>query len=392
VASPPINILRVPLRFPQRSFALKKNMNIPSKNSIKNPLLQKTKQTHPRQTKVRDTHITLAHGSGGKAMRDLIDDIFINNFDNPILSQREDQASFNLAPLLQQGDRLAFTTDSYVVDPLFFPGSDIGELAINGTINDLAVSGAKPLYLTCSVILEEGLPVETLRRVAASMKIAAKKADIQIVTGDTKVVHRGAADKLFINTAGIGIIPRGINISAHNIHPGDAIIINGEIGNHGAAILIARGELALETNIESDCQPLHNLVETILHVCPQVHAMRDATRGGLATVLNEFALSSNVGIRLFEESIPVREEVNGVCEILGLDPLYLANEGKLVVVVPKENAESILSAMKSHPAGKDACIIGEVISSPPGIVLLKTVFGAERIVDMLVGDQLPRIC
>jgi hydrogenase expression/formation protein HypE len=367
-------------------------MNIPSKNSIKNPLLQKTEQTHPRQTKIRDTHITLAHGSGGKAMRDLIEDIFINNFDNPILSQLEDQASFNLAPLLQQGDRLAFTTDSYVVDPLFFPGSDIGELAINGTINDLAVSGAKPLYLTCSVILEEGLPIETLRRVAASMKIAAKKADIQIITGDTKVVHRGAADKLFINTAGIGIIPRGINISAHNIKPGDAIIINGEIGNHGAAILIARGELALDTNIESDCQPLHNLVETILHVCPQVHAMRDATRGGLATVLNEFALSSNVGIRLFEESIPVREEVNGVCEILGLDPLYLANEGKLVVVASKENAESILSAMKSHPTGKDACIIGEVITSPPGIVLLKTVFGAERIVDMLVGDQLPRIC
>ncbi|BAZ51898.1 hydrogenase expression/formation protein HypE [Nostoc sp. NIES-4103] len=367
-------------------------MDIYLNNSTKNTLFQKIEQVRRRQGKVQDTHITLAHGSGGKAMRDLIDDIFVNNFDNPILSQLEDQASFNLSHLLQQGDRLAFTTDSYVVDPLFFPGSDIGELAVNGTVNDLAVSGAKPLYLTCSVILEEGLPVEILRRVAKSMKVAANKAGVQIVTGDTKVVHRGAADKLFINTAGIGIIPAGVSISAHNIQPGDVVIINGELGNHGTAILIARGELALETDIESDCQPLHDLVETILEVCPQVHAMRDATRGGLATVLNEFALSSNVGIRLDEESIPVREEVKGVCEILGLDPLYLANEGKLVVVVARENADTVLSAMKSHPAGKEACIIGEVIASPPGVVFLKTTFGTERIVDMLVGEQLPRIC
>jgi hydrogenase expression/formation protein HypE len=361
-------------------------------NQLQNPLFQKIEQVRRRQPKIRDTHITLAHGSGGKAMRDLIDDVFVRSFDNPILSQLEDQASFNLANLLQQGDRLAFTTDSYVVDPLFFPGSDIGELAINGTINDLAVSGAKPLYLTCSVILEEGLPVETLRRVVASMQAAAKNAGVQIVTGDTKVVHRGAADKLFINTAGIGIIPTGVNISAHNIQPGDAIIINGELGNHGTAILIARGELALETDIKSDCQPLHTLVETILEFCPGIHAMRDATRGGLATVLNEFAMTSNVGIRLHEKSIAIREEVKGVCEILGLDPLYLANEGKLVVVVQQDKADQVLSAMKTHPAGKDACIVGEVIASPPGVVFLKTAFGAERIVDMLVGDQLPRIC
>ncbi|HYW20388.1 MAG TPA: hydrogenase expression/formation protein HypE [Nodularia sp. (in: cyanobacteria)] len=365
-------------------------MNIFPKHKTQNPLLQKI--GNPRQNRIRDTHITLAHGSGGKAMRDLIEDIFINSFDNPILSQLEDQASLNLASLTQHGDRLAFTTDSYVVDPLFFPGSDIGELAINGTVNDLAVSGAKPLYLTCSVIIEEGLPVETLRRVVASMKVAAQKAGVQIITGDTKVVQRGAADKLFINTTGIGVIPSGINISAHNIQVGDVVIINGELGNHGAAILIARGELALETNVESDCQPLHSLVANILSVCPEVHAMRDATRGGLATVLNEFSLSSRVGIRLDEESIPVREEVKGVCEILGLDPLYLANEGKLVVVVRSENAETVLSAMKSHPAGKDACVIGEVIASPPGIVLLRTAFGTERIVDMLVGEQLPRIC
>ncbi|ARV60659.1 hydrogenase expression/formation protein HypE [Nostocales cyanobacterium HT-58-2] len=361
-------------------------------NSAQNFFFQKVEQVRRRRGQLRDTHITLAHGSGGKAMRDLIDDIFIKNFDNPTLSQLEDQASFDLASLMKQGNRLAFTTDSYVVDPLFFPGGDIGKLAINGTVNDLAMSGAKPLYLSCSVILEEGLSVENLRRVAESMRTATQKAGVQIVTGDTKVVHRGAADKLFINTSGIGVIPKGVDIAAHNIQPGDAVIINGELGNHGTAILIARGELALETDIESDCQPLNDLVETILNVCPNIHAMRDATRGGLATVLNEFALSSSVGIRLDEESIPVREEVKGVCELLGLDPLYLANEGKFVVVVGRENADTVLSAMKSHPAGKDACIIGEVISSPPGVVLLKTIFGAERIVDMLVGEQLPRIC
>jgi len=356
------------------------------------PLFQKLEQARRRRGKVRDHAIALAHGSGGKAMRDLIDDIFVSNFDNPILSQLEDQATFSLASLMAQGDRLAFTTDSYVVDPLFFPGSDIGALAVNGTVNDLAVSGAKPLYLSCSVILEEGFPVETLRRVAQRMKAAAASAGVQIVTGDTKVVSRGAADQLFINTAGIGVIREGVSVSAQNLQPGDVVIINGLLGNHGAAILIARGELALETEIESDCQPLNGLVDAILDVCPQVHAMRDATRGGLATVLNEFALSSEVGIRLFEESIPVREEVKGICEILGLDPLYLANEGKLVVVVPRSHSGSVLSTMKSHPAGLDSCIIGEVIPSPPGVVRLQTAFGTERIVDMLVGDQLPRIC
>ncbi len=357
-----------------------------------NPLFEKIEQVRRRQGKVRDTHINLAHGSGGKAMRDLIDDVFVKTFNNPILSQLEDQATFDLASLSQHGNRLAFTTDSYVVDPLFFPGSDIGELAINGTINDLAVSGAKPLYLTCSMILEEGLPVETLRRVVSSMQQAAQKAGVQIVTGDTKVVNRGCADKLFINTAGIGMIAPGMDISPRNIQPGDVVIINGEIGNHGTAILIARGELALETDIESDCQPLHELVAEIIKVCPEIHAMRDATRGGLATVLNEFALTANVGIRINENAIPIREEVNGVCEILGLDPLYLANEGKLVIVTPPEKADLILATMKIHPTGKQASIIGEIIPTPPGIVLLKTAFGAERIIDMLVGDQLPRIC
>lgn len=357
-----------------------------------NPLFQKIEKIRRRPNKVKDTAITLAHGSGGKAMRDLIDDIFVGSFDNPILSQLEDQATIPLAQLISQGDRLAFTTDSYVVDPLFFPGSNIGELAINGTVNDLAVSGAKPLYLTCSMIMEEGLSVETLRKVVLSMKNAADAAGVQVVTGDTKVVHRGSADKLFINTAGIGVIREGVSSSAHQIQPGDAVIINGQLGNHGAAILIARGELALSTDIKSDCQALNGLVDAILEVCPEIHAMRDATRGGVATVLNEFAQSSEVGIRLDEASIPIREEVNGVCEILGLDPLYLANEGKLVVIVPRSHAESVLSAMKSHPAGEDSSIIGEVIDSPAGVVLLQTAFGAERIVDMLVGDQLPRIC
>ncbi|MBE9129582.1 MULTISPECIES: hydrogenase expression/formation protein HypE [unclassified Coleofasciculus] len=367
-----------------------------SETSISNPgqhpLFQKIEQVRRRQSKVRDTHITLAHGSGGKAMRDLIDDIFVGSFDNSLLSQLEDQATVPLATLLTQGDRLAFTTDSYVVDPLFFPGGDIGALAINGTVNDLAVSGAKPLYLTCSMILEEGLSVNTLRQVVQSMKVAADAAGVQIVTGDTKVVNRGSADKLFINTAGIGVIREGVSVSARNLQPGDAVIINGQLGDHGAAILIARGELALETEIKSDCQPLNGLVDAIINACPETHAMRDATRGGLATVLNEFALSSDVGIRLHEESIPVREEVKGICEILGLDPLYLANEGKLVVIVPRSHSESVLSAMQSHPTGQDARIIGEVIPSPPGIVLMQTGFGAERIVDMLVGDQLPRIC
>ncbi len=349
-------------------------------------------QTYRHQRTVRDTHITLAHGSGGKAMHDLIDDIFIQNFNNPILAELEDQATLNLAHLLQQGDRLAFTTDSYVVDPLFFPGGDIGKLAVNGTVNDLSVGGAKPLYLSCSVILEEGFPVETLQRIALSMKIAAQTAGVQIVTGDTKVVHRGAADKIFINTAGIGVIHPNFHISHRHIQPGDVVIINGELGNHGAAILTARGELALETSIESDCQPLSSLVETILGVCPQVHAMGDVTRGGLGTILNEFALKSQVSFRLYEQFIPVAEQVKGFCEILGFDPLYLANEGKLVVIVEKKSADTVLSAMRSHPAGKDACLIGEVTVSPPGMVLLKTALGSERIIDMLVGEQLPRIC
>jgi hydrogenase expression/formation protein HypE len=354
------------------------------------PLFQKLESS--RRGKVREETITLAHGSGGKAMRDLIDDVFVNSFDNPILAQLEDQATIDLAALVAQGDRLAFTTDSYVVDPLFFSGGNIGMLAVNGTVNDLAVSGAKPLYLSCSFILEEGLPIQTLRQVVTSMKTAADDAGVTIVTGDTKVVQRGAADKLFINTAGVGVIRAGIACGAHRIQVGDAVIINGELGNHGAAILIARGELALDTEIPSDCQPLNHLVATILEACPEIRAMRDLTRGGLATVLNEFAQSARVGIQMNESSIPVRKEVQGICELLGLDPLYLANEGKLVAIAPAAAADAVVSAMRSHPAGRDSRILGHVVATSPGKVILQTRFGSQRIVDMLVGEQLPRIC
>ena len=345
-----------------------------------------------RTGKVRDTHINLAHGSGGKAMRDLIEDVFLDAFDNPVLNAMEDQAVVPLADLARYGDRLAFTTDTFVVDPLFFPGGDIGTLAVAGTVNDLAMSGAVPVYLSCAMVLEEGLSVDVLRRVVASMRRTAHEAGVTIVTGDTKVVERGAADKLFINTAGVGIVPEGVVISAKNAKVGDAVIVNGYLGDHGTAILIARNQLGVESSISSDCQPLGSLVAAMLAACPEIHCMRDATRGGVATVLNEFAESSKVAIRLNEAALPLREEVKGACEILGLDPLYLANEGKLVAIVPKERADQVLAAMRKHPAGEHAAIIGEVTAEPAGVVVLHTVFGGQRIVDMLVGEQLPRIC
>lgn len=342
--------------------------------------------------KLRDTQINLAHGAGGKAMRDLIEDVFVAGFNNPVLAAMEDQAAFPLADLARHGNRLAFTTDTFVVDPLFFSGGDIGTLAVAGTVNDLAMSGAVPLYLSCGMVLEEGLSTETLRRVVASMKQTADLAGVSIVTGDTKVVERGAADKLFINTAGVGVIPDGVNISAANAQAGDAIIVNGYLGDHGTAILIARNQLGVECSIASDCQPLGGLVAAMVAACKDIHCLRDATRGGVATVLNEFAQSSGVAIRLREQALPIREEVKGACEILGLDPLYLANEGKLVAVVPAGRAEHVLAAMRAHPAGRDAAIIGEVTESPTGTVILHTAFGGQRIVDMLVGEQLPRIC
>jgi len=340
--------------------------------------------------RLRDKTITLAHGSGGQAMQDLIEALFVSLFEGKLPTALEDQARIPLDELTAQGDRLAFTTDSYVVDPLFFPGGDIGSLAVNGTVNDLAVSGAVPCYLTCAMILEEGLAVETLKSVVASMVTAAHQAGVKIVTGDTKVVPRGGADKLFINTAGIGVMRRGVTPAAVHIQPGDAVLVNGSLGNHGATILVAREQFALETELHSDCQPLNGLVDAIVATCPEVRAMRDATRGGLATVLNEFADSAQVGIQLIEAAIPVDEAVRGICELLGLDPLYLANEGKLVVVVPPDQADTVLAAMQTHPAGVHSRLIGHVTDGRR--VSLKTGFGTDRIIDRLVGDQLPRIC
>lgn len=343
-----------------------------------------------QRLRLRDKTITLAHGSGGRAMQDLIEALFVQAFQDAPASALEDQARIPLDELMAQGDRLAFTTDSFVVDPIVFPGGDIGTLAVNGTVNDLAVSGAIPRYLTCAMILEEGLPMQALRQLVISMAAAAKQAGVAIVTGDTKVVPRGGADKIFINTAGIGVMRTGVTPAAVHIQPGDVVLVNGSIGNHGATILVARGELSLETDLHSDCQPLNGLVDAIVSVCPDVRAMRDATRGGLATVLNEFAESAGVGIQLIEDQIPVDEAVKGLCELLGLDPLYLANEGKLVVVVPPERAEDVLAAMRSHPSGIHSHIIGRVTDGQ--WVSLKTAFGTERVIDRLVDDQLPRIC
>lgn len=325
-------------------------------------------------------------------MRDLLDDLIVGELKNPQLQIDEDQARFSLAELTAQGDRLAFTTDSYVVSPLQFPGADIGKLAVNGTVNDLAVSGARPLYLSCSLILEEGLSIETLRTILKSMAQAAEEAGVQITTGDTKVVPRGAADKIFINTAGIGVIPQGLEIGAHRITPEDSILINGYLGDHGAAILVARGELQLETHIPSDCAPLHGLIQDLLDAGIEIHAMRDVTRGGLGTVLNELALASEVGISVDANALPVRQEVKGFCELLGLDPIQLANEGKVAMAVPSTQAEQALTLMKQHPLGQQAAIIGACRPSPPGVVTIDTGFGGERILDMLVGEQLPRIC
>ncbi len=335
--------------------------------------------------------ITLAHGSGGTAMHQLVDQLIRRIFTNPLLAEGEDQARIPLAALLACGDRLAFTTDSYVVTPLEFPGGNIGTLAINGTVNDLAVGGAKPLYLSCGFILEEGLPLETFARILHTMRSAADAAGVHIVTGDTKVVQRGSADKLFVNTAGVGVIPAGFNPSAGRAQPGDVVIVNGWLGDHGAAILNARGDLALEADITSDCAPLHRLIAAMFAVCPDIHCLRDATRGGVATILNEFAERSGVDIHLQETALPIRTPVRGLCEILGLDPLYLANEGKLVAIVPADAADAVIAAMQCMPEGDGTRRIGTVAAGA-GHVILHTAFGGERIVDRLPGEQLPRIC
>jgi hydrogenase expression/formation protein HypE len=325
-------------------------------------------------------------------MRQLIEGVLLPAFGNTVVAPLEDQARISMMELAGLGDRLAFTTDTYVVSPIEFPGGDIGRLAVFGTVNDLAMAGARPLYLSCGLVLEEGLELSVLARVAASMGRAAREAGVKIVTGDTKVVERGAADRVFINTAGVGVVPRGPHIAASRAQPGDVLMVNGSLGDHGVAILIARNQLALEAEVASDTQPLHGLVAAILAVCPDIHCLRDATRGGLATVLSEFAEASNVCIRVREAALPISEVVRGACEILGLDPLYLANEGKLAAIVPGAAADAVLAAMRAHPAGREAAIVGEVTPAPAGNVILSTAFGGDRIVDMLAGEQLPRIC
>jgi len=329
--------------------------------------------------------ILLAHGSGGKLMQDLIKS-FLPNLANPILEKMEDSAVFDVK------GRLAFTTDSYTVNPIFFPGGDIGKLAVCGTVNDLAMSGAKPLYLSLAFIIEEGLPLADLKKILASIKKATAESGVKIVTGDTKVVDKGGADKLFINTAGVGIVPEGVDISAANAKPGDKIILNGNIGDHGIAVLSKREGLKFETPVPSDCAPLNGLVADMLSVCKNIHCMRDPTRGGLATTLNDFAEKSGAGIIIEEEKVPVAKAVLAACELLGLDPLYIANEGKLAAVVPAKDADSVLAAMKKNKYGRNACIIGEVTKEHPGRVIMKTVLGASRIVDVPVGELLPRIC
>jgi len=329
--------------------------------------------------------ILLAHGSGGRLTHELIKD-FVKRFQNPILAKLDDSA------VLKVEGRLAFTTDSYVVDPIYFPGGDIGKLAVNGTINDLSMVGARPLYLSASAIIEEGFPIGDLERIVDSMERAARLAKVEIVAGDTKVVEKGGVDKIFINTSGIGVVESGVDISSGNGRVGDRIILSGTIGDHGIAILSARERFDFQTEVKSDSQPLNGIVLEILKVSKKIHVLRDPTRGGLATALNEIAQQSGVGIEIEEEKIPVKEGVRGVCEMLGFDPLYIANEGKLVAFVPEKDSMKVLNAMRKNRCGKNAQIIGSVVKGHKGKVVVRTGVGGERILDMLSGEQLPRIC
>ncbi len=333
-----------------------------------------------------DGMVLMAHGSGGKMARDLVEKVLVKALSNPMLELLDDSAT------VQFSGRLAFTTDSYVVRPIFFPGGDIGRLAVCGTVNDLAMVGAKPLYISLAFILEEGLPLAELEQVVRSIRQAADEAGVHIVTGDTKVVNRGAADRLFVNTAGVGMVPEGVHVSGSNARPGDAVILSGTIGDHGIAVLSRREGLSFDTELVSDVAPLAGMVAQMLEACPAIRAMRDPTRGGLASTLNEIAERSRVCIRLQERAIPVRDAVRGACEMLGFDPLYVANEGKLVAIVPAADSDRVVAVMRAHPYGRDAAIVGEVAEGPAGRVLLSTAVGATRVVDMLTGDLLPRIC
>jgi hydrogenase expression/formation protein HypE len=336
---------------------------------------------------MKTKRIQMDHGAGGRASHDLVAKTFMPALANPILAELNDSALLNF-----QDVRLAMSTDSYVVDPIFFPGGDIGSLAVHGTVNDLAMRGAKPCYLSVGFILEEGLEITDLKKLLNSMAEAAREARVQVVAADTKVVERGKADRIFINTAGVGIIAPGVDVAGQNAQPGDFVLINGPVGDHGVAVLSTREGLSFQTEIQSDSAPLNGLVSDMLEVSRNIHVLRDPTRGGVATALNEVANQSSVGIELEESNLPVRLEVNAACEMLGLDPLYVANEGKVLVLVAPEDADLVLNKMRQHPLGRGSCIIGRVVSEHPGRVVMQTSIGGRRIVDMLSGEQLPRIC
>jgi hydrogenase expression/formation protein HypE len=361
-----------------------RNTGVPAREELVLERIDRVRRASPR---VREERITMSHGAGGKATQTLIEAVFLDAFRNPLLEPLEDAARLTVG-----GGRIAMTTDSYVVSPLFFPGGDIGDLAVNGTVNDLAVAGAEPLYLSAGFILEEGFPVADLMTIAASMQAAAQRAGVQVVTGDTKVVEKGKADGCFVNTAGVGVFRHDRVLGVASARPGDVILVSGPVGDHGVTIMLARGGLDLEADVLSDTAALNGLTARLLAAAPGLRAMRDATRGGVATILNEIATAAGVGIVITEDDIPVRTEVRGACELLGIDPMYMASEGRLVAVVSPEDAESALAALRAHPLGQDAASIGSVTGGPAGIVTLRTAFGGTRIVDLLVGDPLPRIC
>lgn len=349
--------------------------------------MAKTRRRYIRSVDFEQGRVDMTHGSGGRAMAQLVEELFLDAFDNEYLRQLNDQASFTVP-----AGRIVMATDSHVVTPLFFPGGDIGSLSVHGTINDVAMSGARPLYLSAGFILEEGFPLADLKRIVDSMAAASREAGVPIVTGDTKVVERGKADGVFINTTGIGVVPDGIHISGEQAQPGDRILVSGFMGDHGVAIMSQRENLKFQTPILSDTAALHELVAAMVAAVPDIHCLRDPTRGGVATTLNELARQSGVGMLIQEGALPVREAVSATCEFLGLDPLYVANEGKLVAICPAASAELLLATLHSHPLGQDAAIIGEVVEDSHAFVQMETAFGGKRIVDWLTGEQLPRIC
>jgi hydrogenase expression/formation protein HypE len=349
--------------------------------------MNQTDRRFPHRLDLQGGAVDMSHGSGGRAMAQLIEDIFQRRLDNELLRQGNDQALFSPPP-----GRLVMSTDGHVIAPLFFPGGDMGCLAVHGTVNDVAMAGARPLYLTAGFILEEGFPLSDLARIVESMARAANDAGVLVVAGDTKVVERGKADGVFITTTGLGVVPEGVHISGDRARPGDALLVSGTLGDHGVAVMSKRENLGFETEIRSDTASLNGLVADMVAAVPGIHCLRDPTRGGFATTLNELARQSGVGMRIREADLPVREDVSAACELLGLDPLYVANEGKLIAICPADQAQPLLAVMRAHPKGRDAAVVGEVVEDPHQFVQMETAFGGQRIVDWLAGEQLPRIC